>query len=167
MAHHQISASALIEAPAHQIYTIIADYSEWHPKILPKPPFVALTVEEGGYGAGTVVRFQMRLLGRLQEFHADITEPEPGRILVESDRNTGAITTFTVEPRQNGQAAFVTIATTTTVRDGLLGRVEGWLTTRLLRPTYVKELAQLAAVAAESIHLASSTAPPTADRPAH
>jgi hypothetical protein len=38
----------------------------------------------------------------------------------------------------------VTIATTTKVRAGLAGQVEAWLTTRLLRPIYQRELAQLA-----------------------
>ncbi len=146
MAQHHITASALIPAPAQRVYAVLADYRQGHPQILPKPYFGTLTVEEGGYGAGTVIRFQMRLLGRLQEFHADVTEPEPGRVLAESDRNTGAVTTFTVEPREQGQAAFVTITTTTPVRAGLRGRVEGWLATRLLQPIYVKELAQLAAI---------------------
>lgn len=148
MAQHHITASALIPAPAQQVYAILADYREGHPKILPKPYFVDLVVEEGGYGAGTVIRFHMRLLGRLQEFIADVSEPEPGRMLVESNRNNGTVTTFTVEPHQQGQAAQVTITTTIPVRDGFIGRVEGWLATRLLQPIYIKELAQLAAVAA-------------------
>jgi len=45
-------------------------------------------VEEGGIGAGTVIRFQMRILGRLRTFHAAITEPEPGGVLVETDLDT-------------------------------------------------------------------------------
>ncbi len=65
--------------------------------------------------------------------------------------NTGAVTTFTVDPRVNSQEAFVTITTTTNVPGGLLGKVQGWLTTQLLRPIYLKELDQLAAVAKEQI----------------
>jgi hypothetical protein len=91
----------------------------------------------------------MRLMGRIQSFHSTITEPEPGHILVETDRNTGAITTFTVDPRLDGQEAFVTITTTTNVPNGILGRIQGWLTTQLLRPIYLKELDQLASVAKE------------------
>jgi uncharacterized protein YndB with AHSA1/START domain len=149
MPQHTISAAALIPAPPQQVYAIIADYRDGHPHILPKPHFVSLTVEQGGVGAGTVIRFQMRLLGRLQNFRATITEPEPGRVLVETDMQTGAVTTFTVEPRADAQQAAVTITTTTSVREGLLGRLEAWLTTRLLRPIYVRELAQLADVAAQ------------------
>jgi hypothetical protein len=139
MAQHRVSASKLIQAPAQQVYGIIADYHAGHPHILPQPPFVSLAVEQGGVGAGTVISFQMRLMGRLQTYRATITEPEPGRVLVETN-DSGAVTTFTVEPRDDGRRAQVTITTDTTVRDGILGAVEGWLTTRLLRPIYVKEL---------------------------
>lgn len=149
MAKHNISASALISAPAHKIYDLIADYRNGHPRILPKPYFLSLDVEQGGYGAGTVINFQMQLMGRIQSFHATITEPEPGQTLVETDMNTGAVTVFTVDPRTNGQEAFVTITTTTTVPDGVFGKIQGWLTAQLLRPLYEKELAQLAAVAKE------------------
>jgi hypothetical protein len=149
MAKHSVSASALISAPAQRIYDLIADYQNGHPRILPKPYFVSLEVEEGGYGAGTIINFQMQLMGRLQSFHSTITEPEPGHILVETDRNTGAVTTFTVDPRVNGQEAFVTITTTTNVPNGIIGKIQGWLTTQLLRPIYLKELDQLATVAKE------------------
>ena len=149
MAKHSLSASTLISAPSQQVYDLIADYRNGHPRILPKPYFVSLEVEQGGFGAGTVINFQMQLMGRIQSFHSTITEPEPGHILVETDRNTGAITTFTVDPRLDGQEAFVTITTTTNVPNGILGRIQGWLTTQLLRPIYLKELEQLASVAKE------------------
>jgi uncharacterized protein YndB with AHSA1/START domain len=146
MAQHIVSASALIHAPAQQVYAMIADYRERHPQMLPKPYFVSLAVEQGDVGAGTVITFHMRVMGRLRTFHAIITEPEPGRVLVETDLDTGATTTFTVDPRAHGQQAYVTIATATTTRPGVLGKIEGWFTTRLLHPIYVKELAQLAAL---------------------
>jgi hypothetical protein len=147
MTTHQFSASALINAPPQDVYAIIADYQHGHLQILPKPPFVSLEVEQGGTGAGTVIRVQMRVLGRLQSFGAVISEPEPGRVLVETN-DTGYVTTFTVEPRAEGRQAYVTIATTANGRAGLLGALERWFVSRLLGPIYVRELAQLAAVAA-------------------
>jgi hypothetical protein len=149
MAKHTISASKLISAPARSVDDLIADYRNGHPRILPKPYFVSLNVEKGGYGAGTIINFQMQLIGRIQSFHSMITEPEPGHILVETDLNAGAVTTFIVDPRSEGQEALVTIRTTTTVPDGMLGKIQGWLTTQLLRPLYEKELDQLAAVVKE------------------
>ena len=140
-------ASALIQAPPQTLYAIIADYQHGHPQILPKPPFVSLAVEQGGTGAGTVIRVHMRVLGRLRAFRAVITEPEPGHILVETNDN-GYVTTFTVEPRAGGQQASVTIATEMIGRAGIVGALERWFVSHLLRPVYIKELQQLAAVAA-------------------
>jgi hypothetical protein len=149
MAKHSFSASKLIAAPAQRIYDLIADYKNGHPRILPKPYFISLDVEQGGYGAGTVITFQMKLMGRIQSFHSMITEPEPGRTLVETELNSGSITTFNVEPRTGGQQAYVTITTATEVPGSILGKIQGWLTKQLLYPIYVKELNQLAAVAKE------------------
>lgn len=148
MTNHRFSASALIQAPAQELYTIIADYHHGHPQILPQPPFVALVVEQGGTGAGTVIRVDMRVLGQLQTFRAVVTEPEPGRVLVETNDN-GYVTTFTVEPRAEGRHACVTIATEMTSRAGMLGTLERWFVTWLMRRVFVKELEQLERVAAK------------------
>jgi hypothetical protein len=147
MTAHILSASALIPAPPPQLYGIIADYRHSHPEILPKPPFVSLAVEQGGTGSGTVIRVQMRVFGQLQAFRAVVSEPEPGRVLVETNDN-GYVTTFTVEPRAEGQQAYVTIATDLGARSGVLGALERWMVTKILRAAYVRELDQLAALAA-------------------
>ena len=55
-------------------------------------------MEQGGYGAGTVIRCSIRVMGRTQTFRASITEPEPGRVLVETDLTMPSVTTFTVDP---------------------------------------------------------------------
>src|SRR5215813_13655906 len=97
-ATHIITASATIPARRERVYSLIANYRDGHPRILPKQ-FKNLVVEQGGIGAGTVIRFQMSVFGKLQTFRASITEPEPGRTLVETDLDTnGAVTTFTVNP---------------------------------------------------------------------
>lgn len=149
MAQQSFSASALIPAPAQTVYRLIADYQNGHPRILPKPYFVNLDVEEGGYGEGTVINFQMKTMGQIQSFHSKITEPTPGQVLIEKDSNTGATTTFTVEPRQDGKQSFVTIVTTINVPDGIAGKIQGWMIGKVLQPIYVKELEQLAKVAAQ------------------
>src|SRR5262249_14871310 len=103
MPRHQVSAEAVVDAPAGRAYAVIADYRDGHPHILPRPPFVSLDVEQGGTGAGTVIRFQMRVFGRVRTFRAAITEPEPGRVLAETDLDTGTLTTFTVVPVEDGR----------------------------------------------------------------
>jgi hypothetical protein len=146
---HHVSASTLIAADARHVYRIIADYWHGHPHILP-PQFSGMVVERGGVGEGTVIRFQMRSLGRTQTFRAAVTEPEPGRVLVETDLDTnGAVTTFTVNP-VNENGARVTIVTTLPARSGLVGRIERLLATWVLRRIYVEELEILAKVAADA-----------------
>jgi hypothetical protein len=149
MTLHQITAEAVVDAPAEVAYAIIADYRDGHPRIIPRPPFVSLEVEQGGTGAGTVIRFQMRIFGRTRTFRAAITEPEPGRVLAETDLDTGAVTTFTVVPIEDGRKSRVTITTRLETRGGPLGRVERFVATRLLRPVYHRELERLGAVASE------------------
>ena len=147
MKQHRFSATARIPATAQAVYAILADYHRGHQEILPRPHFIAMRVERGGTGAGTVVSFQMTLLGKVQSFRASIDEPEPGRLLRETDEASGAVTTFLVEPVPGGFCN-VTITTETSVYNGVLGTVQGWLTARLLLPIYRKELSNLAAKAA-------------------
>lgn len=147
MEHYSFSASALIHAAPQTVYSLIADYRNGHPRILPKPYFVDLTVEKGGYGDGTIIDFQMKIMGQIQSFHSIITEPEPGRILVETDHNFGAATTFTVDPHSDGKQSYVTITTALNRPDGIAGKIQGWFIAQFLRPIYVKELKQLAEVA--------------------
>lgn len=146
MTRYAVAASAQIPASADIVYAVIADYNQLHPRILPKPYFTWLKVEAGGVGSGTVFLCEMKLMGRTQQFRASVTEPQPGRLLVETITD-GTVTAFHVEPRDDGRTAYVTITTETTVRNGLLGKMEGWLIHRVLYPVYVKELAQLASVA--------------------
>ena len=147
---HVISRSMLIPVPAERIFRVIADYQDRHQRILPRPPFVSLTVLKGGVGADTEITFDMKVMGQVRTSRATISEPEPGRVLVERN-DSGIVTTFTVEPREQNQHAFVTIRTEMPVRDGLLGKLEGWMATQLLYPTYLRELQQLSQVAGEEM----------------
>ena len=142
----RVSAEAVINSPADAVYAVIADYRDGHPRIIPRPPFVSLDVEEGGIGAGTAIRCRMRMMGRTQEFRATVTEP--GK-LVETIAATGMVTSFTVDSA--GDRARVTISTGFQTRGGLLGRVERFLITRALRPVYVRQIELLEAVAARRL----------------
>lgn len=148
MARHTIAVTAVIDAPAAAANSVIADYQDGHPHILPRPPFVSLDVDEGGVGAGTVIRFRMKMLGTTREMRAAITEPEPGRVLVESDAAGEVVTTFTVDPVEGGKSR-VTIATDMKIPGEPLGWFQKKLITRLLRPVYLREIEQLGRVAGE------------------
>jgi hypothetical protein len=131
-----VSASKIIDAPAKVLYRIIADYQNGHASILPKPYFSSLEVEEGGYGAGTVIRYQMQVLGRTQTFRAHITEPDPGCTLLETDLKSNTSTSFTVWSLGNKNQARVTIMTMLKNRSF----VEGFLAKILLTNVYRQEL---------------------------
>jgi Polyketide cyclase / dehydrase and lipid transport len=148
MKPYRATASSIIEAPAELVYRTLADYHHGHPSILPKPYFLSLEVEQGGFGAGTVISFQMKVLGKTQSFRAAITEPEPGRVLVETNlEEGGGVTTFIVEPLAESKRTEVTITTEgATRRSGALGSVEGLLTAMFLQRIYKAELKQLARV---------------------
>jgi hypothetical protein len=143
-----VKASARVDAPADVVYGIIADYRNGHPQILPKQYFEWLEVEQGGRGEGTVIRFQMRVLGQTRVLRAVVTEPEPGRVLVETDTGgAGPVTTFTVEPA--GSDSHVTFSTELTSAGGPIGVLERFVLKRILRRVYRRELEQLNRVAVE------------------
>ncbi|HYM23592.1 MAG TPA: SRPBCC family protein [Vicinamibacterales bacterium] len=149
MASYSVSGSLRIAAPPARIYGIIADYRRGHPTILPKQ-FRNLRVESGsGIGAGTTIRFEVTVMGKTDRYKAIVSEPEPGRVLVEKNVEPNDwVSTFTVNPVDDGRAANVTIRTDLTVRSGLLGAIEKFVMKRVMASMYAKELQLLAARAA-------------------
>ena len=152
----RVIASARIDASASIVYDLIADYHEGHPSILPPQYFRNLVVEEGGRGAGTRIRYEMIAFGRVKTSYASVTEPEPGRVLVETDRDGRVVTTFTVEP-EGASAARVTFETIYRAR-GLLGLIERVMVPGYLEKVYAAELAQLAQRAVERMPVVTSDA---------
>jgi hypothetical protein len=141
-------ATAAIPAPAARVYAILCDYRGSHPRILPKDFFTGLAIESGGQGTGTILRVRARILGAERELRMHVDEPEPGRVLRETDRTSGLVTTFTVQPMAV-DICEVTIATRWTAQPGITGLIESWLVPRTFQKVYRKELALLAQVAAE------------------
>lgn len=117
-----------------------------HPRILPPEYFQNLTVEAGGVGAGTVITFQMKVLGHLASSRARITEPEPGRVLVETVDEQNIVTTFRVEPA-SAAASVVTISSAVPTRTGIMGAIERWFMPRFLGKVFRAELTLLDRVA--------------------
>jgi hypothetical protein len=142
MTSHDISATATVMAPPARVYGIIADYRDGHRRMVPPKHFKWLRVESGGHGAGTVISFEMRLMGRSRTARAHVTEPEAGRVLAESYPETGDVTTFIVEPQ--GAASRVTIATDLKAKSGLAGAIERFVARKILEPIYRQELQRLA-----------------------
>jgi len=137
----RVTASKDVAAPQAVVYDLIADYHHGHPSILPPEYFGELVVEEGGRGAGTRIRFSMKAFGRTQTSRAVVTEPEPGRVLVETVEQAGIVTTFTVDPAPGGSR--VTFETAYPVR-GLGGWLQRLVVPGYLRRVYAAELQLLA-----------------------
>jgi hypothetical protein len=144
-----VSASGVVPAPAPVTYELIADYRDGHPRILPPAYFGKLEVLGGGRGEGTRIRFQVRMFGRVTLATATITEPVPGRRLVETMPD-GTVTTYLVDPLVEGGCR-VSI-TTDLAQPGWRGWLARVLAPAYLRRMYAAELAQLARVAAEVHH---------------
>ena len=134
------SAERRIDAPARRVYGYIADFRQHHPNFLP-PEFSDLEIECGGVGAGTVHRFRMTLGGRTTDYRVRVGEPQPGRVLIESDPGHRMLTTFTIDPEPDG-ASRVRIETRW-YTDGIRGLVERMVAPRMLRRVYRAELALL------------------------
>lgn len=145
MATIRVARSATINAPATTVYRLLADYRKGHPSVLPRS--ITIThIDKGGYGAGTVVRVRSRMAGQTRLARFRVTEPEPGRVLVESEPETGTVTTFTVDPDGDGQSR-VEIATAYEGRGGPLGRVEQSVARLMLGRVYRQQLKNIAKVA--------------------
>jgi hypothetical protein len=141
-----VSVTAPVGAPPSVVYGIIADYKGGHPAILPAKYFQNLRVTSGGVGAGTRISFEMMAMGRTTTLHAEISEPEPGRLLHERYPAEGMLTTFTVDSREEGLASMVTIETSYQ-KGGVAGWIERLIIPGFLRTVFTAELAQLDQVA--------------------
>ena len=136
----RVSAERVLDAPADVVYHLIADYREHHrPEGFLPPAFTDLVVEQGGVGTGTVIRFTKKLAGQSRTTTAAVTEPAPGRVLVET--GPGVVTTFTVEPAgaQRARVRFDTVMEAS----GLQGLLTRLFAPGMLRPLYADELARL------------------------
>ncbi|HLZ57365.1 MAG TPA: SRPBCC family protein [Ktedonosporobacter sp.] len=150
----KMKATAVLNARPEDVYATIADYREGHPNILPKKHLYELQVEQGGYGAGTLIRFKSRFLGVEQSLYQRVSEPEPGRVLVEQDIDSTQQkrVTFTVIPVEQGQKSHVEIFAIMNPSPGLQGVIERMVISRLFPPVLRKELKLLEAVAQKSTH---------------
>lgn len=153
MSQMKAKEGALLDARPEDVYATIADYHNGHPRIVPPEIFSDMRVEQGGYGEGTVIRFKMKTLGVVQEFYQRVTEPEPGRMLVEQDIDSAqnVVTTFTVTPVEDGQKSHVEIATVMNASPGIRGVIERFVVSVLNPRIYRKELKRLEAVAQQRV----------------
>jgi ribosome-associated toxin RatA of RatAB toxin-antitoxin module len=146
MAELRVIAERRVDAPAELVYRLVADFERHHPRFLP-PAFSDFRVEQGGVGAGTIVTFRIATGGRSRDYRMEVSEPEPGRVLTESDTRSSLATTWTVDPQ--GAACQVRIATAWQGAGGVGGFFERLFAPRVLRRLYADELERLERYARE------------------
>jgi hypothetical protein len=134
--------SKLIYASPSAVYQLLADYRVGHMAILPKPYFTDMRVVAGGFGDGTVIDVDMEVYGLKRSLHMEVSEPEKGKVLVETDTETGTITHFIFDDSDEG--CYLTIRTTMYFADGFVGFLEKMTTPAITRNIYRKELQNIA-----------------------
>jgi uncharacterized protein YndB with AHSA1/START domain len=140
MAEIVVRAERRMPAPPARVYECIRNYREHHPRFLP-PAFSNLRVEEGGIGAGTVFSFDMSVAGRKRRGRMRVAEPEPGRVLTESDLGSTLVTHFYVLP--DGTGSRVRFETRWQGAKGIGGFFERLFAPRVLARVYKDELERL------------------------
>jgi polyketide cyclase/dehydrase/lipid transport protein len=140
MAEVRVEVNSFMQASPDVVYRCIADYRQHHPNFLP-PAFSNSRVEEGGYGAGTVISFQGKMAGRVRQFRMAVSEPEPGRVLIESDTLSSMVTHFVVTPERDGSR--VSFDTRWKGAPGIGGFFERLFAPMVLRRLYRDELGRL------------------------
>lgn len=134
--------SKVIQASPQTVYQLLADYQHGHPSILPKPYFTDMRVLEGGFGEGTVADVDMEVFGVKRTLHMTVTEPEKGKVLVETDTEAGIETHFIFEEVESG--CLLTLRTTMKFASGVAGFIEKLTSPRITRGIYRKELELIA-----------------------
>ncbi|MFE0687379.1 SRPBCC family protein [Streptomyces xiamenensis] len=143
MAQVEVVTQREINAEPDDVLDAIADYREVHPRLLPEQ-FTDYEVREGGDGEGTVVFFRLHATAkRVRECLMEVTEPDDHTV-VETDRNSTLVTTFTAVPGSVKNTSSVTIRSTWDGAPGIGGFFERIFAPRGLNGFYEQILANLA-----------------------
>ncbi|URM89076.1 SRPBCC family protein [Streptomyces sp. MRC013] len=143
MAQVEATTERVIAADAETVFDALADYERTRARLLPEQ-FSEYQVHEGGDGEGTLVHWRLQATGkRVRDCLLDVTEPTDGQ-LVEKDRNSSMVTTWTVTPAGEGRSRVV-VTTVWNGAGGIGGFFERTFAPRGLARIHDAVLANLAA----------------------
>ncbi|MEV7193545.1 SRPBCC family protein [Streptomyces sp. NPDC093510] len=116
MAQVEAVTERIITAEPDDVFDALADYNGTREKLLSEH-FSEYEVREGGDGEGTLVHWKLQATSkRIRDCLLEVSEPTDGE-LVEKDRNSSMVTTWTVTPAGEGKSRVVV----TTVWNGAGG----------------------------------------------
>ncbi|WP_415953641.1 SRPBCC family protein [Streptomyces sp. KLOTTS4A1] len=142
MAQVEAVTERIIAAEPDDVFDALADYSGTRAKLLPEH-FSEYEVREGGDGKGTLVHWKLQATSkRVRDCLLEVDEPTDGQ-LVEEDRNSSMVTTWTVTPAGEGKARVV-VRTVWNGAGGIGGFFEKTFAPKGLGRIYDAVLAKLA-----------------------
>ncbi len=144
MKTYSVVVTKVINAPTAHVYRLVSDMNH-HRNFLPKE-FAKLEIVQGGIGAGTVTRAHMNAMGSMVVYTLTVTEPEPGRVMRETDEAAGVDTFWTFTPVDGGARCELHLETKFRPKPGFMGFLERLLTPAI-RGVYRRELDLLDAYA--------------------
>ncbi|MFC5799203.1 SRPBCC family protein [Streptomyces formicae] len=143
MAQVEATTERIIAADAETVFDTLADYKDTRAKLLPGQ-FSEYQVREGGDGEGTLVHWRLQATSkRVRDCLLEVTEPTDGQ-LVEKDRNSSMVTTWTVTPAGEGRSKAV-VTSVWNGAGGIGGFFERTFAPKGLARIYDEVLAKLAA----------------------
>ncbi|WP_432092844.1 SRPBCC family protein [Streptomyces sp. bgisy100] len=143
MAQVEATTERIVQAEPEAVFAALADYSGTRAELLPEH-FSEYEVREGGSGEGTLVHWKLQATSkRVRDCLLEVSEPSAGQ-LVEKDRNSSMVTTWTVTPAGTG-ASNVVVTTVWNGAGGIGGFFEKTFAPKGLGRIYDAVLAKLAA----------------------
>lgn len=143
MAQVEATTERIIAASPETVFDTVADYKDSRPKLLSEH-FSEYQVREGGDGEGTLVHWKLQATSkRVRDCLLEVSEPTEGR-LVEKDRNSSMVTTWTVTPAGEGSSKVV-VTTAWNGAGGIGGFFEKTFAPKGLNRIYDTVLGKLAA----------------------
>ncbi|MBH1938286.1 SRPBCC family protein [Streptomyces sp. AV19] len=143
MGQVEATTERIIAADPEEVFDALADYSGTRAKLLTEH-YSEYEVREGGDGEGTLVHWKLQATSkRVRDCLLEVSEPSTGQ-LVEKDRNSTMVTTWTVTPAGEGRAK-AAVTTTWTGATGIGGFFERTFAPKGLARIHDAVLARLAA----------------------
>ena len=146
MSHIQVKSERLVNARPENVYAILSDYKSKRPQLL-TPNFLNYTLEKGGQGQGTIVRYRLHAANRERDYRFNIDEPVKGKIITERDTNSSLVNTWTISPLSDGTRTRVSIISEWEGGSGVKGFFERTFAPLGLKSIYGKILGMVSLLA--------------------